>query len=202
VAAPATAQLLNHPVQALPQGPAEGNTFVAAQWARGLNENSRELNSFAVAIGRGMEKISYTGQVGYLLDAVPDVNELTLGANVAYHLLSDDSTPVQVSVQAGYGWASFDDGAGGSVTSSSFPVGVAISGRPADSGSAVRPWVMPRMAINKITDFDTVYDFGVSGGVSFTTVSGASVQVAGDWVNVEGGSPFGMSLGFHYLLGR
>jgi hypothetical protein len=183
VAAPATAQLLNHPVQALPQGPAEGNTFVAAQWARGLNENSRELNSFAVAIGRGMEKISYTGQVGYLLDAVPDVNELTLGANVAYHLLSDDSTPVQVSVQAGYGWASFDDGAGGSV-------------------SAVRPWVMPRMAINKITDFDTVYDFGVSGGVSFTTVSGASVQVAGDWVNVEGGSPFGMSLGFHYLLGR
>jgi hypothetical protein len=58
------------------------------------------------------------------------------------------------------------------------------------------------MAISKQTDVDTVYDFAVSGGVDFTSVGGFGAHIAADWVNVEGGSPFGMSFGVHYVLGR
>jgi hypothetical protein len=201
VATPATGQLLNHPVQALPQGPADGATFAAVQFARGLNDNSGKQNSFAAAVGRGMERVSVSGSAGYVAS---DTDELTLAASVAVHLLSDDSTPVQVSVQGGFGWASID-GTPDNLSLTRFPVGVAISARPADSGTSIRPWIMPRLDIERSSlggVSNTESDIGVSGGVALTSESGAGFHVAGDWVNVEGGSPFGISVGAHYVLGR
>ena len=210
VTTPAVGQLLNHPVHALPQGPAEGATFVAAQFARGLNDDSdnggvlpaAKQNSLGVAVGRGMERVSFAGMAGYIAS---DTDELTLAASVAVHLLSDDSTPVQVSVQGGVGWASIDLG-GQSLSTGNFPIGVAVSARPSDSGPSVRPWVMPRLNITKTGDVgifpgSTETDIGASGGVSFTSEGGAGAHVAADWVNVESGSTFGFSLGVHYLLG-
>ena len=61
VAAPAMGQLLNHPVQALPLGDAAGSTFVGAEFARGLNDDSKERSSFAVGVGRAMERVSFLG---------------------------------------------------------------------------------------------------------------------------------------------
>ncbi len=199
VAAPATAQLLNHPVTALPAGDAVGATFVAGDYARGLNENSLKWNAFAVGVGRAMERVSFSGAGGYV---TTDVDELTLAAAVAVHLLSDDSTPVQVSLQSGMGWTSFD-GAPDNTTLLNFPIGIAIQARPGDAATSVRPWVMPRLNITRASSSgisSTATDFGASGGVSVTAQSGAGAHVSFDWVNVEGGSPFGFSVGVHYAI--
>ena len=145
VATPAMGQLLNHPVQALPAGDAAGTTFVAAQSARGLNDNSGKQNSFAAGVGRAMEKVSFMGMAGYVAS---DTDQLTLGANMAVHLLSDDSTPVQVSLQGGFGWASLDV-LTESLSIMSFPIGLAIQGRPSGNATTVTPWLMPRLDISR-----------------------------------------------------
>ena len=206
VATPAVGQLHNFPVYSLGQGPAAGATFVAATFARGLNANSTEQSSFAAAVLRGMEKVSVAGTAGYTASAT---DELSLAASVAVHLLSDDSTPVQLSLQGGVGWIS------PAATLLSFPIGIAISGRPSDSGTSVRPWVMPRLDIQRFSEFTAVTavgpitfpsstrtDIGTSAGVTITGESGIGAHLAVDWVNRAGGSPFGFSLGGHYMVGN
>ncbi len=198
VAAPATAQLLNHPVMALPAGPAAGSTFVGAEYARGLNDNSGKFNSFGVGVGRAMERVSFMALGGYIMG---DLDEVTLGASVAVHLLSDPDA-VQVSLQGGFGWASFD-GAPDNTSITTFQIGIAIQAPASGSGSSVRPWVMPRLDITRnstggVSSTDT--DIGASAGLSFTSEGGAGAHISADWVNVEGGSPFGFSIGVHYAL--
>ena len=200
VATPAMGQLLNHPVQALPAGDAAGTTFVAAQSARGLNDNSGKQNSFAAGVGRAMEKVSFMGMAGYVAS---DTDQLTLGANMAVHLLSDDSTPVQVSLQGGFGWASLDV-LTESLSIMSFPIGLAIQGRPSGNATTVTPWLMPRLDISRASIggvSTTSTDLGAAAGFSVTSESGAGAHLAIDWVNVEGGSPFGFAIGVHYMVG-
>ncbi len=204
VAAPAMGQLANHPVQALPLGDAAGSTFVAAQYARGLNTNSLERNSFAVGVGRATEKVSFMGMAGYVLDyGFAASNELTLGANAAVHLLSDSNTPVQVSLQGGFGWASID-GVLNNTTIMNFPIGVAIQGRSSGNATTVTPWVMPRLDIARASFggvSGTSTNFGASAGLGITSQSGAGIHLALDYLNVQGGSPFGFALGGHYVVG-
>ena len=200
VATPAMGQLLNHPVQALPAGDAAGTTFVAAQSARGLNDNSGKQNSFAAGVGRAMEKVSFMGMAGYVAS---DTDQLTLGANAAVHLLSDDSTPVQVSLQGGFGWASLDV-LTESLSIMSFPIGIAIQGRPSGNATTVTPWLMPRLDISRASIggvSTTSTDLGAAAGLSVTSESGADAHLAIDWVNVEGGSPFGFAVGVHFVVG-
>ena len=208
VATPAMGQLLNHPVQALPAGDAAGATFFGAQFLRGLNDDSFKDSSFGVGVGRAMERVSFMGMAGYVLDyGTPDGDsELTLGANVAVHLLSDDSTPVQVSVQAGFGWASLDVGTE-SLSWMSFPIGVAISGRPSGGATTVTPWVMPRLDIQRTGELlllpsSTETNFGAAAGVSVTREDGIGGHLAIDYLNVSGGSPFGFAVGVHYIVGN
>ena len=202
VATPAVGQLHNFPVQSLPQGPAAGNLFVATQFARGLNDNSFKQNSFAAAVGRSMERVTVAGAAGYVAS---DTDALTLAASVAVHMLRDESIPVQVSLQGGLGWTSLDIPATTeSSTILSFPIGVAISGRPSDGPVSVRPWVMPRLNMVRASALGasaTQTDIGASAGVSFTSESGVGGNLAADWINVEGGSPFGISVGVHYVVG-
>ena len=204
VAAPAMGQLANHPVQALPLGDAAGSTFVAVQYARGLNTNSLKRNSFAAGVGRAMEKVSFMGMAGYVLDyGLAAQDELTLGANVAVHLLSDANTPVQVSVQGGLGWASIN-GVLNNTTILNFPIGIVLQGRPSGDATTVTPWVMPRLDIARASIggiSGTSTNFGASAGLGITMESGAGVHLALDYLNVAGGSPFGFALGGHYMVG-
>ncbi len=196
VAAPAMGQLLNHPVHSLPAGPADGATFVAAQGARGFNNDSNKQSSFAAAVGRGMERASFAGMVGYV---GTDTDELTLGASVAVHLLPEPDA-VQVSLQGGFGWVSLD-GTPDNTSLTNYPIGLAISAAPSDSGTSVRPWVMPRLNIVRQTTGGTRItdtDFGVSWGLSWTNVGGFGVHISADWVAADT-KPFGLALGFHFV---
>ena len=203
VAAPAMGQLLNHPVHSLPA--ADGATFVAAQGARGFNDNSNKQSSFAAAVGRSMERVSFAGMVGYV---GTDTDELTLAAAVAVHLLPD-ADAVQVSLQGGFGWASLDeviriDIDPNTTTWLNFPIGVAISTAPDDSGASVRPWAMPRLNIARQSSggtSSTDTNFGLSSGISFTNVGGFGVDVSADWANIEDASTFALALGVHFVMG-
>ena len=59
VAAPAMGQVLNHPVMVLPQGADDGATFFGVQYGKGLNDDSGKYNSFLLAGGRAMERVSF-----------------------------------------------------------------------------------------------------------------------------------------------
>lgn len=195
MAAPAMGQLLNHPVEALPLGDAVGTTFAGTQYARGLNDNSGKFSSFGIGVGRATERVSFMGMAGYSLDyPLADNNELSLAANVAVHLLSDDSMPVQVSVQGGLGWSSFADQAVWR-----FPIGVALQARPSGNATEITPWVMPRLDITRAFG-STSTDIGAAAGIGVSTQSGAGAHLAVDWVNVEGGAPFGFSIGVHFNI--
>ena len=47
----------------------------------------------------------------------------------------------------------------------------------------------------------TSSNLGAAAGLSVTSESGAGAHLAIDWVNVEGGSPFGFAIGVHYMVG-
>ena len=194
---PGRGQLLNHPVQAPPVGDAAGTThFFGAQWARGLNDDSGKDNSFAAGVGRAMERVSFMAMGGYVAS---DLDELTLGANVAVHLLSDDSTPVQVSVQGGFGWVKFDD----PETVTSFPIGVALQGRPRGNTTTITPWVMPRLDIQHSSQFSsTETNFGAAAGLSVNSEGGAGAHLAFDWVHTDSIDPFRFAIGVHRMVGN
>ena len=196
-ATPTLGQLLNHPVQALPVGDAAGTThFFGVQWARGLNDDSGEVNSFAAGVGRAMERVSFMAMGGYVAS---DLDELTLGANVAVHLLSDDSTPVQMSVQGGFGWVKFDD----PETVTSFPIGVAFQGRPSGNATTITPWVMPRLDIQHSSQFSsTETNFGAAAGLSINSEGTAGVHLAIDWVHTDSFDPIRFAIGVHRMVGN
>ena len=69
---------------------------------------------------------------------------------------------------------------------------------------------MPRLDMRRQGEFtigtvtvpsSTTTDIGASAGVSITSESGAGGHFGVDWVNVEGGSPFIISVGGHYVIG-
>ena len=181
VATPAMGQLLNHPVMALPAGPAEGSTFVGAEYGRGLNGDSGKLNSVAGGIGSARERVSFMGMGGYVVNNADfDTDEVTLAVSVAVHLLSASDMPVQVSLQGGAGWVSQDFGTNSPQRILNFPIGIAISTVPSDSGPSVRAWVMPRLNIVRSSDAESAIPTGgflaIPGATETDIVAGIALQ--------------------------
>jgi len=222
VATPAMGQLLNHPVRALPAGSGDGGTFAGAEFGRGLNSASRKLNSISGGLGSAREKVSFMGMGGLVVDNTDyDTDEVTLGFSMAMHLNSGSDRSVGVSLQSGVGWVSKDSGTDSPQKILNLPIGVAISTVPSDSGPSVRAWVMPRLNVVRSSDAEraimtggflaipggTEADIGASAGVEFTGENGAGMHFAIDWVkgsrhyvNGGSGSPFGLSVGMHYMV--
>lgn len=206
VVTPAVAQLPGVPVFALPASADGASTFVGAEYARGLNDDSGELDAVSVTIGRSMERVSAALLGGYIASGF---DEVTLGASVGVHLLSD--APVQLTLQSGIGWAAFD-GITDDLTTLNFPIGLAFQG-PASGGSGLQitPWVMPRLDIARISGDDlpesnTATNFAVSGGLAVTSESGFGAHVSGDVIfdneGIDTDYPFLFSVGLHYVLGN
>ena len=191
VATPAMGQLRNSPTLALAPGDADGATSIGAGWGRGLNDNSGKLNSFILGGVRSMEKVSFAVLGGYVLDKLPDVDEITVGGHVAYNALNDPDQPVSVGIQGGIEWMSVD-GTPDNTTLLNFPVGVSISGSTEAGSMAVRPWVMPRVQFTRSsgggTASSTETDFGASAGVSARSEGGVGIALSVDWLYTDDGT--------------
>ena len=211
VATPVTAQLLNQPVLSLPQGPENGNTIVDASFGHGLNGG--KLNSGAFGIGRISETFSLMALGNYVHDDTDWLDdEVSVGISAAVHLAGNSDSPFLVSAQGGVGWVSKDIGWNYPRNVLSIPLGIAISGQ----GSSVRPWIMPRVHLNRkgrIADDQPVgriqtatiaakngTNVGVSAGVVFNATSGVGLSMAGDWLSGAQG-PFLVSVGLQWVGG-
>ena len=185
VATPATGQLLNSPVLALPAGDADGATSIGAGWGRGLNDQSLKLNSFGAGVVRAMEKVSFGVFGSYVIDAGgADASEATFGGSVAYHVMNDDDSPATVSIQGGIGYIKFAE------TVWNFPISVAMSGSTEAGNMMVRPWVMPRVQFTRMggTNSSTETDFGASAGVGVFSEGGVGLSLSFDWLLVDDGT--------------
>jgi len=185
VATPATGQIFNSPVLALPAGDADGATSIGAGWGRGLNDQSGKLNSFGAGVVRAMEKVSFGVFGAYAIDAGgADASEATFGGSVAYHVMNDDDSPATVSIQGGIGYIKFAE------TVLNFPIGVAISGSTEAGSMMVRPWVMPRVQFTRVggTNSSTDTDFGASAGVGVFSEGGVGLSLSFDWLLVDDGT--------------
>ena len=191
IATPAMGQLINFPVLALAPGGADGSMSVGAGFARGIGDDSGEQSSFGAGFVRGMEKISFGVSGGYV---ATDTDELTLAGKIAVHVLTDGSATV--SVQSGLGWMAADP----DITFLSIPIGLAIQG---NSGGNIRPWVMPRAHITRISVIgvsSTETDFGASAGVSYSTEGGVAFGVAVDYLYDDAVKPFFFLVGVSYAI--
>ncbi len=199
-AAPADAQQWFFPNYSSPSGYGTAETYVAATYGRGLNETSGELNSFGAAVSRtGIAGRATLSLGGGFVDNVNN-SELTLGGSVAVDVLPE-SMATRLSVQAGMGWIA-PELAGETLTSLAFPIGVAVS-RTFDQGSSsVRPWVMPRLNVTRVSLGDTSnsqVDFGASAGLTFTMNNGLGLHAAVDLLAADNRLWQG-GAGVHYTI--
>lgn len=199
----ASAQLASFPDHALPSSGGTPSTWLAASYARGLNDASGEVNGFAGVIGHAGTRVSVMGAGAYLEDDGDD--EFTLGGAIGVDLL-DDGSPTQLMLQGGIGWIDIEGLSGETLTVVRFPIGLALK-RPvaAANGGTFTPWIMPRLNVRRSSrdsGSDTDTHFGASGGASFTSQGGLGVHVALDVLVREDDQPFTLGLGLHYLLGR
>ncbi len=198
VATPAMGQLANFPVLSLAPGSAYGTTSIAAAFGRGVKNNSLEQSVFAARIERGLETVSFGATAGYIAS---DPYKLTVAGSMAVHLLSA-SSPVQVSLQTGLGWIR-QDILTLNLTTLHIPIGVAIQGT---GFCNLRPWVMPRVSFfqssgDAVATSSTDTEFGASAGISFASEVGVGFNLSFDYLNVVGGTPYGLSASISYISG-
>ena len=198
VATPAMGQLANFPVLSLAPGSAYGTTSIGAAFGRAIKNNSSEESVFAARIERDLETVSFGATAGYIAS---DPYKLTVAGSIAVHLLSA-SSPVQVSLQTGLGWIR-QDILTLNLTTLHIPIGVAIQGTGFGN---VRPWVMPRVSFfqssgDTVATSSTDTEFGASAGISFASEVGVGFNLSFDYLNVVGGTPYGLSAGISYISG-
>jgi len=219
VATPAMGQLPGFPVFALSAGDADGATSVGAGYGRGLNDQSGKQNAIGVGVLRAMEQVSFGVFGSYLLGQGAADNEAAFAGAVAYHLPVGADGPVGLSLQTGIGWIKLAE------TVLNVPVGVVISGSTEAGSMTVTPWVMPRVQFTRVGGTarggagragaapegyalsSTETDFGVSGGVGFSTEGGFGFSLALDWlleqdilVPADNASRIGFSAAVTYRL--
>ena len=197
VASPAMGQLANFPVLSLAPGSGYGTTTVGAAFGRGLKNYSLEESVFAARIERGLETVSFGAAAGYMAS---DPYKVTAAGSIALHLLRD--LPVQVSLQTGLGWIR-QDILNLNLTTLHIPVGVAIQGTGFGN---FRPWVMPRVSFlqssgDAVGASRTDTELGASAGISFASELGVGFNLAFDYLNVGGGTSYGVSAGISYISG-
>ena len=204
VASPALAQMFGNPVYFSPK---QGvGLTVAADYGRGLNDNSGKTNYFGgrATLGLPMFAITLGGGSGK-----PSGGDgiTTFGADVAVTVIKGPMVPVTLSLQAGVGSYKVDLSATSDVQTFHLPIGAALAFNVKSPGASVEPWVAPRLDINRVkvtsgtvSASSTETDIGASGGVNVGLPSGLGFHLALDWVNVEGGAPIMVGAGVHYTI--
>ncbi len=140
----------------------------------------------------------FGADAGYIGGSTKSV---TVSGSVATHLLSD--SPVQVSLQAGFGWAR-QEVLTLSMTTLHVPVGIAIQ---ATSLGKVRPWVMPRVSFSQysggaVASSRTQTDFGGSAGISYESGFGVGLTLAYDYLDTNVGTQQRLGAIIPYVVGN
>jgi hypothetical protein len=194
VAAPASAQLLGLPVVF---APAPAGITIGGMFGRGLNTASGKANSAGgmFTYGGGMFQVG-AGASYFDFDVAKTIS---FGGNVGVNLPLGPSLPVKIMIVGGASYASKNG-----VKNMFIPGGVTFGFNVPSTGVSVTPWVSPQVRYSRIdpgtgTTFSST-DFGGSGGISIGLPVGVGFDLALDYTNVSGGSPFLVGAGIHYTI--
>ncbi len=88
----------------------------------------------------------------------------------------------ELTIQGGIGWMGPEFALNDNASYVRFPLGVGIGGRMGQG--SVRPWIMPRVEMNHVSEYDDPTDFfentnfalGLSGGISMAQASGLGIH--------------------------
>jgi hypothetical protein len=193
--APAAAQLFGLP--AYNYAPAAAGVTVSGMYGRGLNDASGKANSAGGMLTYGANMFWVGAGASYFDFSTAKV--AGFGGNVGVNLPLGPSLPVKVAIAAGFGYASKSG-----VKNMTIPAGVTLALKVPASGISVVPWISPGMRYLR-TDPGTgtwasTTKFGGSGGISFGLPMGVGFDLAIDYTNISGGSPFLGGVGLHYTF--
>jgi hypothetical protein len=194
VAAPASAQLLGLPVV---YAPAPAGITIGGMFGRGLNDASGKANSAGGMLTYGGPMFQVGAGASYFdFDLAKTIS---FGGNAGVSLPLGPTLPVKILVVAGVSYASKDG-----VKNLNVPAGVTFGFNVPSTSVTVTPWVSPQIRYSRIdpgtgTTFSNT-DFGGSGGISIGLPMGLGFDVAVDYTNVSGGSPFLVGGGIHYTI--
>jgi hypothetical protein len=195
VADVASAQLQGIP--AYNYAPAAAGVTVSGMFGRGLNDASGKANSAGGMLTYGAEMFWVGAGASYFDFSTAKV--ISFGGNAGVTLPLGPSVPVKVAVVAGASYASKN-----SVKNMVIPAGVTLAIDVPSPNLTVVPWISPgvrhlRTDPGTGTTFSTT-KFGGSGGLSVGLPMGVGFDVAVDYTNISGASPFLVGVGLHYTF--
>jgi hypothetical protein len=129
----------------------------------------------------------------------------SVGATANLKIFGGPLIPLAVTAQAGLAYGTQDDDVLGDTKLLHVPLGVGFALTIPNPVLAIKPWVAPRIDLVRsnpeIGDSDTDSNFGVSGGVDLSFLSGLGIRAAYDrvWAG-DGVSPSILSLGISWGL--
>lgn len=182
----------------------EGNVgFPNAAYGKG--------HAFGGSLRLGLSRIGVTGSASWYkpgADEQPGADGvLSVGGTLDYKLLGGPLIPLSATLQAGAGYykrrivavATTAD----TVSVLRFPIGLGIGVSLPNPVFSVRPWVAPRVDIERSSPATgtatTNTAFAVSAGIEINTLSGLGIQASYDWSGADG-HPQVLAAGLHYAL--
>lgn len=194
-AGPAAAQVPGLPV--FNSGPKPGLTV-------GLDvgfpdEDAGGGNAYAGTVTWGKGPWMLTGTVGTF--GPDDVDGgLTLGATGNLQVLGGPLSPFGVTLQAGFGYGSLDDG-----DLYHAPIGAGLAMVIPSPAVSLKPWIAPRLDLSKVSaegavEEDWSSNFGVSAGLDLYFIGGLGLRAAYDHVSGDDVSPGIFSVGLNYAF--
>ncbi|NIM52431.1 MAG: hypothetical protein GTN62_14075 [Gemmatimonadales bacterium] len=189
-----SAQMSFSPVWGLPGGV---GVTINGDYGRGLNDESGKENYIGGRVVVGLPMVSiFAG--GGMVTLDPD-SKISFGGGAAVNVIKAPMLPVAVAVQGGVGYI---DAAG--VKTLNFPIGPVVSINVPSPAVDVKPWIMPRVHIQRVSNgtSDTEVGFGASAGLNVTLPMGVGGHVALDWMTIGDPSvkPFLVGIGAHYTI--
>lgn len=138
-------------------------------------------------------------------------NFKSAGASVTAKILGGPLVPVSVNLQAGVGYSRqvLVDPTQERSTNWHVPVGLGISWTIPRPVVALRPWIAPRLDMNRFSNPDdpaagatTETNFGLSGGITLGLINGIGIDLAFDRVFQKGATskPTVFGAGLHYTF--
>lgn len=154
------------------------------------------------ATGRlGFGPLGVTATIANFNPSGPVGGRATYGGTANLRVFGGPFIPVSVTLQGGIGYIKSDD-ANLIPSSTHVPIGVGIGIRVPSPVLSFRPWIAPRIDVNRTklgTVGNTDTNFGISGGIEANTLGGFGVQLAYDRVWAGNGvNPSLFGVGAHY----
>ena len=191
----ASAQLMGLP--AYNYAPAGAGVTVSGMYGRGLNNASGKANSAGGMLTYGAQMFWVGAGASYFDFSTAKV--ASFGGNAGVNLPLGPSLPMKVAVVAGVGYSSKN-----SVKAMTVPAGLTLAFDVPSASMSVTPWISPGIRYLRadpgIGTWSSTTKFGGSGGVSITLPMGVGFDVAVDYTNVSGASPFLGGVGLHYTF--